>query len=73
MPTSRAASRAAGRLRAATQDLPGERTLANSAATLRFARRARRARRLGAPGIMVYGSSPDFPRTTSRTGTCSRR
>jgi alanine racemase len=47
---------------AATHDLPGERTLANSAATLRFspdtpALRGDWIR----PGIMVYGSSPDFP------------
>jgi alanine racemase len=47
---------------AATRDLPGERSLANSAATLRFAAgdaavRADWVR----PGIMVYGSAPDFP------------
>mgnify|MGYP003575626708 CR=1 FL=1 len=45
----------------ATRDLPGERSLANSAATLRFgsdpAVRADWVR----PGIAVYGSSPDFP------------
>jgi alanine racemase len=41
-----------------TQDLPGERTLANSAALLRH------PRALGdwvRPGIMLYGSAPDFP------------
>jgi alanine racemase len=44
-----------------TRDLPGERTLANSAAALRFgddpAVRADWIR----PGIAVYGSAPDFP------------
>jgi alanine racemase len=46
----------------ATHDLPGERTLANSAATLRFApgREAVRGDWVR-PGIMVYGSSPDYP------------
>ena len=47
---------------AATQDLPGERTLCNSAATLRH---APHDEALGAdwirPGIAVYGSSPDAP------------
>jgi alanine racemase len=47
---------------ATTQDLPGDRSLCNSAATLRFAPtdgavRADWVR----PGIMVYGSAPDFP------------
>jgi alanine racemase len=47
---------------AATRELPGDRSLSNSAATLRFAAdhpevRADWVR----PGIMVYGSSPDFP------------
>ena len=45
-----------------THELPGERTLANSAAVLRF---AGTDARVGAdwvrPGILVYGSSPDFP------------
>jgi alanine racemase len=45
----------------ATRDLPGERTLANSAAALRDggdpATRADWIR----PGIAVYGSSPDYP------------
>ncbi|HWH82624.1 MAG TPA: alanine racemase [Burkholderiaceae bacterium] len=47
---------------AATRDLPGERTLANSAAVLRFApgSEALRADWIR-PGVMVYGSSPDFP------------
>jgi len=47
---------------AATQDLPGERTLANSAATLRFAPELPALRGDWIrPGIMVYGSSPDYP------------
>jgi alanine racemase len=46
----------------ATHDLPGERSLANSAATLRFASQDLRVRADWVrPGIMVYGSSPDFP------------
>jgi alanine racemase len=46
----------------ATRDLPGERSVANSAATLRFAGAddAVRADWIR-PGIMVYGSSPDAP------------
>ena len=46
----------------ATRDLPGERTLANSAATLRFGSTVESVRADWVrPGIMVYGSSPDFP------------
>ncbi len=43
----------------ATEDLPGERSLANSAALLRHAEltRADWVR----PGILLYGSAPDFP------------
>ncbi len=47
---------------AATHDLAGERSLCNSAATLRYA--ASRPELRGdwvRPGIMLYGSSPDFP------------
>ncbi len=43
---------------AATRDLPGERSLANSAATLRHASMASDWVRAG---IMSYGSAPDFP------------
>ena len=44
-----------------TRDLPGERTLSNSAASLRYgADPAVRADWIR-PGIAVYGSSPDFP------------
>jgi len=46
---------------AATRDLPGERTLANSAATLRHAAAAGVAADWVRAGIMVYGSAPDFP------------
>ncbi|AKJ32044.1 alanine racemase [Caldimonas brevitalea] len=47
---------------AATEGLPGERSLANSAATLIHARtRAAVRGDWVRPGIAVYGSSPDFP------------
>ncbi len=46
----------------ATVDLPGERSIANSAATLRFAPDSPEVRGDWLrPGIMVYGSSPDHP------------
>ena len=46
---------------AATRELPGDRTIANSAATLRFAPQHEAVRGDWVrPGIMVYGSSPDF-------------
>ena len=44
----------------ATAGLPGERSLANSAATLRH-RLPRVAGDWVRPGIMAYGSAPDFP------------
>ena len=47
---------------AATNELPGERSICNSAATLRFG--SRLASPSGAwvrPGILLYGSSPDHP------------
>lgn len=43
----------------ATEGLAGERSLANSAATLRHAERA--AQDWVRPGILLYGSAPDFP------------
>jgi alanine racemase len=43
----------------AAQDLPGERTIANSAATLRHAAQTRAD--WVRPGIVLYGSAPDFP------------
>jgi alanine racemase len=60
------------RFNAATQGLPGERSLANSAATLRHmpvageaAQRAEGAEVLHSdwvrPGIIIYGSAPDYP------------
>ncbi len=50
---------------AATHDLPGERCLANSAATLRhLAEAGVRADWIRA-GILLYGSSPDFPEHTA--------
>ena len=42
-----------------TQDLPGERSVANSAAVLRHATQARAD--WVRPGIVLYGSAPDFP------------
>ncbi|HEY0821055.1 MAG TPA: alanine racemase [Rhizobacter sp.] len=50
---------------AATHDLAGERSLCNSAATLRYAARQPGLRGDWVrPGIMLYGSSPDFPHHT---------
>jgi alanine racemase len=50
---------------AATRELPGERSVSNSAATLRFAGAEGDGPKVAAdwvrPGIMVYGSSPDHP------------
>ena len=46
---------------AATHDLPGERTLSNSAAILRHADTLAERSDWVRPGIMLYGSSPDFP------------
>jgi len=42
-----------------TRDLPGERSIANSAATLRHAEQTRGD--WVRPGILLYGSAPDFP------------
>jgi alanine racemase len=47
-----------------THDLPGERTVSNSAATLRYAPDAM-ASDWVRPGIAVYGSAPDFPEHTA--------
>lgn len=46
---------------AVTHDLPGERTLSNSAAILRHADALAGRSDWVRPGIMLYGSSPDFP------------
>jgi alanine racemase len=45
---------------ATTAELPGERSLSNSAATLNFTDEAVAADWVR-PGILLYGSSPDFP------------
>jgi alanine racemase len=45
----------------AARDLPGERTLANSAAILRHATDPRVRADWVRPGILSYGSAPDFP------------
>ena len=54
---------------AATSDLPGERSLCNSAATLRHAGRALGGGALAADwvrgGIALYGSAPDYPEHAS--------
>ncbi|RYF13880.1 MAG: alanine racemase [Comamonadaceae bacterium] len=47
-----------------TRDLPGERSLSNSAASLRHASDARVRGDWIRPGIAVYGSAPDFPEHT---------
>jgi alanine racemase len=44
-----------------TRELPGPRSLANSAATLRYGSDAALRGDWVRPGIMVYGSAPDFP------------
>ncbi len=50
---------ALARFSAAARDLPGERSLANSAAILREGQRAEVRADWVRPGIMLYGSSPD--------------
>ena len=49
---------------AATQDLPGERSLSNSAATLRYNADDLRTDWIR-PGIVLYGSSTDYPEHSS--------
>ncbi len=48
-----------------TEDLPGERSVANSAATLRHTGKGPLAAQVAGdwvrPGIAIYGSAPDFP------------
>ncbi|PUE35059.1 alanine racemase [Limnohabitans sp. Jir72] len=53
------------RFEEATRDLPGERSLSNSAATLRHAQEASVKADWIRPGIALYGSSPDFPAHTA--------
>ena len=50
---------------AVTHDLPGERTLSNSAAALRHGVVIADKSDWVRPGIAVYGSSPDFPEHTA--------
>jgi alanine racemase len=49
------------RFEEATRDLPGERSLCNSAATLRHGSEPDVRGDWVRPGILLYGSSPDFP------------
>jgi alanine racemase len=49
----------------ATRDLPGERSVSNSAATLRHAHQAGVKADWIRPGIALYGSAPDFPAQTA--------
>src|SRR5574343_463366 len=51
----------------ATQDLPGERSLSNSAATLRHtaSHAVLQSSDWVRPGIAMYGSAPDFPQHTA--------
>ena len=49
----------------ATRDLPGERTLSNSAAVLRHASDAGVRADWIRPGIAVYGSAPDYPQRSA--------
>ena len=61
-PAAAAVDAALAAFEAATHDLPGERSVCNSAATLRFgARLAAAGAAWVRPGIMLYGSSPDAP------------
>ncbi|HOM12194.1 MAG TPA: alanine racemase [Rubrivivax sp.] len=57
----RGIAQAVARFDAATRDLPGERSLCNSAATLRHASDAAVAADWLRPGILLYGSAPDYP------------
>lgn len=60
--TSRGIAHQLAAFEAATHDLPGDRSVSNSAATLRFAPEQANVRGDWVrPGIMLYGSAPDFP------------
>jgi alanine racemase len=48
-----------------TADLSGERSLCNSAATLRFAQDAHVRGDWIRPGVMLYGAAPDYPEHTA--------
>jgi alanine racemase len=54
-------ARQLGVFEAATRDLPGERSVANSAASLRHGGEAPARAEWIRPGIALYGSSPDHP------------
>ena len=58
---SRGIAHQVARFAEATSDLPGERTLSNSAATLRHAQDLGVRADWVRPGIAVYGSAPDHP------------
>ena len=49
----------------ATQDLPGERSVCNSAATLLHGMESRVRNDWVRPGIVLYGSAPDYPQHTA--------
>ena len=73
-PTRRASQPALAAFEAATRDLPGDRSLANSAATLRLGARLAAGRGDWVrPGIMLYGSSPDHPAAQRRRLGPARR
>lgn len=48
-----------------TQDLPGERSVCNSAGVMSFGADARARNDWVRPGIVLYGSSPDYPQRTA--------
>ena len=58
---ARGIAQALARFDTATRDLPGERSLCNSAATLRHAGDPAVAADWVRPGILLYGSAPDYP------------
>ena len=59
--SERGIAEALARFQDATRDLPGERSLSNSAATLRHAATPGVAADWARPGILLYGSAPDHP------------
>ena len=59
--TARGIAHQVGVFAEATRELPGERSLSNSAATLRHAQQADVRADWVRPGIAVYGSAPDHP------------
>ena len=60
-PASVDVARQVATFESATHELPGERSLCNSAAILRLGGDARVRGDWVRPGILLYGSSPDFP------------